>query len=331
MSLLEDKIRGCLLGGLIGDAMGAPGEGKTYQQIIEAHGPAGLTDFEGHGTDDTAIREQLMAAIFAGDGYPSVDDFAETFVEFKQKNRRLWFVPVRNAFHKFEAGLSLPAYAGWGNMQSSSTAMCFSPMGIINACNPRQAALEALHVGSFVHNGPSGFCRDAAAAISAAVAAAFESGATAQSVTEAATRYLLPVSAREMIEAIQGALKLADEAKTYERFREVFYERCLQAVISDSRETLPAVMAIFKLSDGDPKQAILWGANFGRDADTIGTMIGGLVGALHGAAGLPPEWVAKVEANPEVDYGADAKRLADVVRRRAADSRAIAGSIEALG
>ena len=27
---LEDRIYGCLLGGLIGDAMGAPGEGKTF-------------------------------------------------------------------------------------------------------------------------------------------------------------------------------------------------------------------------------------------------------------------------------------------------------------
>ncbi len=33
MSRLEEKIYGCLLGGLIGDAMGAPGEGKTYAQI----------------------------------------------------------------------------------------------------------------------------------------------------------------------------------------------------------------------------------------------------------------------------------------------------------
>lgn len=330
MSTLEDKIRGCLLGGLIGDAMGAPGEGKTYQQIMEVHGPDGLTDFEGHGTDDTAIREQLLSAIFATEGYPGVDDFAQTFVEYKQKNQRLWFVPVRNAFCKYEAGLSLPAYAGWGNMQSSSTAMCFSPMGIINACNPRQAALEALHVGSFIHNGPSGFCRDAAAAMSAAVAAAFESNASVQSVTEAATRYLMPVSAREMIGAIKGALQLADETKSYERFREIYYERCLQSIISDSRETVPAVMAIFKLAKGDPKQAILWGANFGRDADTIGTMVGGIVGAMHGASGLPSDWVAKVEANPDGDYGKAVKGLVDVIKRRTADIQGIAGSIEAL-
>ena len=35
MNTLEDKIYGCLLGGLIGDAMGAPTEGKTFRQISD--------------------------------------------------------------------------------------------------------------------------------------------------------------------------------------------------------------------------------------------------------------------------------------------------------
>ena len=33
-SQLFDKVLGCLLGGEIGDAMGAPAENKTYQQVI---------------------------------------------------------------------------------------------------------------------------------------------------------------------------------------------------------------------------------------------------------------------------------------------------------
>ena len=45
-------------------------------------------------------------------------------------------------------------------------------------------------------------------------------------------------------------------------------------------------------------------------------MIGGVVGALHGASGLPSSWIAKVEANPDVTYRDTAQRLALVVRRR---------------
>ena len=32
-NLLYSKIKGCLAGGLIGDAMGAPVENKTYREI----------------------------------------------------------------------------------------------------------------------------------------------------------------------------------------------------------------------------------------------------------------------------------------------------------
>ena len=45
-SLLENRIYGCLVGGLIGDAMGAPAEGKTFAQIYETFGPTGITDVE---------------------------------------------------------------------------------------------------------------------------------------------------------------------------------------------------------------------------------------------------------------------------------------------
>jgi ADP-ribosylglycohydrolase len=204
-------------------------------------------------------------------------------------------------------------------------------MGIINACNPRQAALETMDVASFVHNGPSGYCRDAASAMAAAVAAAFEADATVESVVDAATRYLLPVSAGEITQAIARALEVASESGSYEKYREAHYAGFLRPTASDSMETVPAVLALFTLAEGNPRRSILWGANFGRDADTIATMVGGLVGALHGASGLPPEWVAKVEANPDVTYKDTTERLALIVRGRLEESRERAAAVEALG
>ena len=239
---------------------------------------------------------------------------------------------MRNAFHKYEQGLELPAYAGWGNMQSSSTAMAISPMGIINACNPRQAALETLDVASFIHHGGnSGYCRDAACAMAASVAAAFDANATIKTVVDAATRYLLPVSAGELKQAIEAALDLAAETDSFELFRESYYARYQRTVLADSMETIPATLAILTLSEGDPVRAITWSANFGRDADTIATMVGSIVGALHGASGLPSSWIAKVEANPAVTYQADTQQLAQVVRKRIEESRQTVSAIESLG
>ena len=166
---LYRHIYGSLIGGIIGDAMGAPGEGKTYQQIEEAHG--WVTDFEGVGTDDTVIKHILCDAIIAHDGDITADEFAASFVKNKGQYR-YWYIPVRNMFHKIESGLELPVYAGLGNMQSSSSAMSISPMGLINACNPRQAAVETYDVAGLIHAGCSTYCRDGACAMAAAVAEA---------------------------------------------------------------------------------------------------------------------------------------------------------------
>jgi len=307
MNKLVDKIYGCLLGGMIGDAFGAPGEGLTYREIQKKYGTDGLTTFEGMGTDDTAIRNQLIGTILKCEGYPNVDAFAQSFINSRDSNYSLWYTPVRNSYHKFSEGLSLPAYAGWGNMQSSSTAMAISPLGIINAGNPRQAVLETQEIASLIHNGPTGFCKDAACSIAAAVAACFSPSANIDSIIASATEFLLPVSSRELIDLIEKALNMASNLGNYESFREAYYEECLREVLADSRETIPATLAILHLSKGDPSKAIPWAANFGRDADTIGTMVGGIVGAMCGISGLPQEWVDKATQthSAEADYSGD--------------------------
>lgn len=304
MNQLLDKIHGSLLGGMIGDAMGAPGEGLTYKQIQEQYGPQGITDFKGLGTDDTAVKHQLLSAIFKSKGYPNVDAFAQSFIDYRDQNYRLWFISVKNAFHKFSEGLSVPAYAGWGNMQSSSTAMAISPMGIINAGNPRQATLETQEIASLIHNGPTGFCRDAACVIASAVAAAFTPNITMKEVIETSYRYLAPLSSKILLDLISEALELAEKEGTYEKFRESYYKSSLREVLCDSRETIPATLAILYLSGDSPSEAIVNAANFGRDADTIGAMVGGIVGALSGVSGLPKEWVNKASkvSTSETDY-----------------------------
>jgi len=351
MHLLLDKIYGCLLGGMIGDAFGAPGEGLSYKGIQEKFGEEGIVDFEGTGTDDTAVRNQLISTILKCDGYPDVDSFAQSFIDSRDQNYQLWYIPVKNSFHKFSEGLALPAYSGWGNMQSSSTAMAISPMGIINAGNPRQAVLETIDIASLIHNGPSGFCRDAACSIAAAVAAAFEPNARVNDVIESAKKHLMPVSAKELIDLIDAAISMADKCGNYEDFREEYYKTSLRDVICDSRETIPATLAILFLSQGDPRQAIMWAANFGRDADTIGCMVGGIVGALHGSSGLPEEWVQKatsastvesrysghhythggeVSDAPNFDNLERAKQLETVIKNRVRDFNSVSDTINSM-
>ena len=312
---LYEHVLGCLYGGEIGDAMGAPAEGKTYQQIEELFGE--ITDFSGYGTDDSALKHILCDAIVRGEGYPTADIWADEWLAQQDMfiKRHLFWIPVMNGFWKIRAENVAPREAGRGNMASSSSAMCISPMGIINAGNPRQAALETFEVASLIHHN---FSRDAACAMAAAVAAALHAQATVDSVLDAASLYLPPRSAHVMRHYIAATLALARETADYTAFRATYYaERILPEIaIPDARETVPVALSLFYLAGGDPQRAIFYGANFGRDADTIASMAGALAGAYRGVGALPDEWVEKVRSESPRAHEDVAEAMVSVVSRR---------------
>jgi ADP-ribosylglycohydrolase len=241
----------------------------------------------------------------------------------------LFWVPVMNSFWRVSAEGISPREAGSGNMSSSSSAMCISPMGIINAGNPRQAALETYEVAGLIHHN---FSRDGACSMAAAVAEAFSPGTSVDSILKAAVEYLPPRSAKVMGGFIEATLSLARETGAYAAFRERYYaERILHDIaMPDARETVPVALSLFYLADGDPRQTILYGANFGRDADTIASMAGALSGALHGASALPGEWVEKIRASGWRDQAAFTTMLVNIIHQRAADLARVTAAIQAL-
>ena len=62
-TVLYKKALGCLLGGLIGDAMGTPTEGKDYRDIERQFG--WVDDFDCSGTDDTVMKHLLSEALIS--------------------------------------------------------------------------------------------------------------------------------------------------------------------------------------------------------------------------------------------------------------------------
>lgn len=314
-SRLFDKVLGCLLGGEIGDAMGAPAEGKTYQQVQEAFGE--ISDFSGSGTDNSALKYILCDAIVRADGHPTADAWAQEWLAQEDLflKRHLFWTPVMNAFWKLRGEGIAPREAGHGTMASSSSAMGISPIGIINAGDPRQAALEGYDVGALIHHN---YCLDAAASMAAAVAEAFTPTATVELILTAAQVYLPPNSARVMRECIESTLALARETGNYRAFRARYYEERLfaGAAMADARETVPVALALFDLAQGDPRLTVIYGANFGRDADTIASMAGAIAGAFQGAAAFPPGWVEKVRAESPRVHEQIAQALIGVILRR---------------
>jgi ADP-ribosylglycohydrolase len=57
-------------------------------------------------------------------------------------------------------------------------------------------------------------------------------------------------------------------------------------------ETVPSALYILMRHAHDPEEAVVRAVNDTKDNDTIASIVGAAVGALHGKRGLPARWVA---------------------------------------
>jgi ADP-ribosylglycohydrolase len=113
--------------------------------------------------------------------------------------------------------------------------------------------------------------------------------------------------------------------------REGLYAEMLQYAAIDPQEVFALTFGIFAASRGDTVQAMLGGANIGRDSDTIASLNGQLCGALNGADSIPQPWMEGLKtlsgwpAFMEVVEG-----MVALVRTRLSDMKRQAADLEAL-
>lgn len=313
----ETHVLACLAFGVIGDAMGTPTENLEPAEIEQRFG--WVDWFEGDGTDDTIMRDLIASALIRTGGYADADHWAE---EWRDKHEAIFgskvgrfFPSVLHAAAKLRHGYA-PRTIAVGTMPSSSSAMAIAPVGIVNAGNPRAAAAQAMEIASLVHVTDVAFCQDGAAAVAAAVAEALTPEATVDSVLQASIAYLKPWSGEEMRSLIAAALELAGEARDYKAFRDRYHLKFRQRIACDSRETVPASLAIVRLACGDPGLAASLGANFGRDADTVACMAAGICGALSGISPENAELIERLSIETRRTQVDLAARLAAVTRTK---------------
>jgi hypothetical protein len=80
-------------------------------------------------------------------------------------------------------------------------------------------------------------------------------------------------------------------------------------------EELPIALAYLIIAGGDYRQAVLGAVNYGRDADSIAGMVGGIIGALVGKSGLPQTWVHEIAARNRIDFDAATSEMYALFQR----------------
>ncbi|MEU7164201.1 ADP-ribosylglycohydrolase family protein [Streptomyces morookaense] len=330
---LRARIRGCLLGGAIGDALGNPIEFRSLAAIRGAYGAAGITGPvpEGDGvvgrvTDDTQmtlftaeglIRARTNPGAVTGivrnaylrwldtQNHPAPPPAADGWL-----CRQPWLYARRAPGNACLSGLQhahipdphrpLDGTPGPVNSQSKGcgTVMRSAPFGLTGA-SATEAFELAAHCAQITHGHPTGYY--AAGAFAAIVRHLLDGDSLEGSVLRALELLARFPGHEETTAALRAALALAaGGAPSPEKA-----ETLGGGWIAEEALAIAVYAALAHPHPGSVADALLLSVNHSGDSDSTGSVCGNLLGALHGDAALPPYWLAQTEGRAVIAELAD--------------------------
>ena len=306
---LRDKFYGCIAGAHIGSAMGAAVEGWNYQMIEEEYGTLDeLLPYEHYNngwlrepgtTEDGIERQKLMiTAIMEKGTRVNAEDVRKAWVDHIKPES------AGKVSEPFEATLlamaksGIPArdlgrYCDYSGL--NSFARSCHPIGLINAGDMQGAREDVLEVGQLYQMANSRGLQWAVVT-GVAIAAATRPNATVDSVLGAVYDFCHPDL---VLKELDKQLKYTEACKDFRELRKAFDSEYnghgMPYAASYANEVVTKAVCIFRMAEGNTRDAMIAAVNMGRDTDCIAAVAGGISGALTGAASLPQEYIRQVD------------------------------------
>ncbi|MER5309868.1 ADP-ribosylglycohydrolase family protein [Streptomyces sp. NPDC002773] len=314
------RVRGCLLGGALGDALGAGVDGLTLEAIRDAHGPDGLTEPAPAFGRPGAVTAATQMGLFTVDGliraqvrrdtgvwHPPTDvhrahlRWAATQRDWGPDERRKdngwlareeWLYARRNPPRACLTGLGddiLGTLDKPKNPQAADSGALVrsAPFGLLVGWEPQLVCQLAVECAVQTHGAP------AAGLASGAFAVTVHGLARGGSVEAAVDRALELLAARPGHEPVTEALGRAlgavrEGAPNPERVAALGADE-------DRAEGQLAAAVYCALVGEDVRHGLRLAVNHDGPSAVTGTLTGALLGALHGETALPPAWLAELE------------------------------------
>ena len=287
--LAYDKALGAMAGLAIGDSFGDASRKQDNQLRYGI-----TTDFNKEATwstDDTEFALLTAKILIECEGCLSREKLVKGWMEnvASQDDFPRGGASEIEAVRNLKRGI-LPPYSGEYNSyhNSDGAAMRIAPIGIICAGDSERAVALA-NIDSSISHFREGIW--GAQAVAVAVSVAMVDG-TIDEIIEAALKsipkeswlYYSIIKALEIIENAKGELMdawmpLHDELWTSYK--------------ASVPEAVAAAFGVLKLANKNFRTGVVTAGNFGRDADTIGAIVGAILGAKYGATQMPESWIEK--------------------------------------
>ncbi|MFG3056461.1 ADP-ribosylglycohydrolase family protein [Kitasatospora sp. NPDC048239] len=325
-----DRVRGALLGGGIGDALGWPVEFQQLHQIREQHGPAGVTGLPTGGrvaevTDDTQMTlftaEGLIRGFvrgWSGDGgsvpeavHGAYQRWLLTQQQGAPSRRPLprpydgWL--LRHPFLYARRAPGNACLSGVSYHKEFEAPAAFGQPGPINAhskgCGTvmRSAPFGLGRLGVEQSFGLAAQCAQlthghptgylAAGAFASLVERLADGMEAWTAVGQTVDQVGEWPGGKETVQALHRAVRVAEASEPSAEA----VERVGLGWIAEECLAI-AVYCLLAASGPDPaREALLLSVNHSGDSDSTGAVCGNLVGAAYGASALPADWTEAVE------------------------------------
>ncbi|MBM3140180.1 MAG: ADP-ribosylglycohydrolase family protein [Chloroflexi bacterium] len=318
----RERVLGCLLGGAIGDALGAPLEFMSLQEIRHRWGQRGALTYaplngrtgvitddtqmtlwtiegllrarsseqQGRDTDTVAVIHRAYLRWLHTQGVPwtsargpHIEDPGPT--GWLVTNRRLFDeqAPGNTCLSALRSGLVGSPAEPINDSKGCGGAMRVAPVGLV-AEHPFELAMA---VAAITHGHPSGYL--AAAAFARVVADLLSGRSLPEAINAAHEELTLRTGHQETSAAMSSAVDL--ERSSSGTAEDV--ERLGGGWVAE--EAL-AIAIYCALRATDFRSGVILAANHSGDSDSTASMTGNLLGAKLGLGGLPPDLVEGLEA-----------------------------------
>jgi ADP-ribosyl-[dinitrogen reductase] hydrolase len=286
----SDRLAGTLLGTALGDALGLPAEGMSARAISRRFGRVdrfrllGRTGFVSDDTEQAALEAQGLAR-----DHEDVDLCVRAF------GRSLlgWFC-------------RLPWGVGLATVRSCiRIGLGISPSGVMSAGNG--AAMRAGIVGVFFHDRPAereAFGR-ALAEVTHRDLRAVEGALYVAELATACTRSTRGTTSESFQEEARHIVTNAPLGEAIDRARELAMGGASTTEAATACgtsgfvvHTLAFTTFCFLRYGDDPLLSLTEAISAGGDTDSIGAILGGWLGMLHGEAGLPGDLIGRIHDGP---------------------------------